>query len=457
MSNILLVEPDYRSKFPPLGLLRLSTFHKSRGDTVTFTRGKNPVLRLQHWHRVYISSLFTYELPRTVATIKYYIPCVENPSEDILVGGIGATLLPEYIKDQVPVRVIEGPLDKANMIGPDTPPISLLVPDYGILSSVPWEYKPTDSYFCRITQGCIRNCSFCAVPSLEPSFGYLRSLRDQLREIDSAFGEKQNLVLLDNNILAIENFDEIIAEIRESGFVAGAKRNNKKRTVDFNQGIDARLITPTIANLLASICLDPVRLAFDFDGMEGQYRKAIKYLVDAGLRSFTNYVMFNFNDTPLSLYKRMRINIDLSEEHNILITSFPMRFIPIDDVIRHYVSKGWKWRYLRGIQCVLNATHGMVSPNTSFFEGAFGKSYEEFIEIISMPDRYIIHRNKFKDHEAKDWFNLFRRLTFSERDEFLDILGSLNRSEDRNGILLSNCKYAPLFEHYYPNGDAPHD
>jgi len=38
--NILLVEPDYRSKFPPLGLMRLSTYHRGRGDYVAFRRGE---------------------------------------------------------------------------------------------------------------------------------------------------------------------------------------------------------------------------------------------------------------------------------------------------------------------------------------------------------------------------------------------------------------------------------
>ena len=100
MSNVLLVEPDYRSKFPPLGLLRISSYHKERGDSVTFARGKVPALRQVFWKRVYVASLFTYELPRTVETIGYYYPAVENPSDDIIVGGIGATLLPDYIRER---------------------------------------------------------------------------------------------------------------------------------------------------------------------------------------------------------------------------------------------------------------------------------------------------------------------------------------------------------------------
>ncbi|HHV61424.1 MAG TPA: cobalamin-binding domain-containing protein [Firmicutes bacterium] len=451
MGNILLIEPDYRAKFPPLGLMRISTFHKDRGDMVTFARGKVPALRNADWHRIYISSLFTYELPRTVETIKYYAHAVTSPSA-IFVGGIGATLLPEYIRERVQCSIIEGPLDKPDMLGLGTPPIAALVPDYDMLDSVTWKYEPQDSYFCRVTTGCIRRCKFCAVPRLEPTFRYLGNLGGQIREVRARFGEKQNLVLLDNNILATDQFKNIIEDIRREGFEAGAKRNGRKRTVDFNQGIDARLITPQIAKLLASICLSPVRFAFDFDAVEDSYRRAVHIMADAGFNEFTTYVMFNFDDTPLSLYKRLMVNIELSRELGIRVTGFPMRYVPIDDINRQYVSNGWRWRYLRGIQCILLATHGIVSPNPEFFQAAFGESYDEFLEIISMPDRYIIHRNRYKDREALDWKKLYRKLSQTEREEFLSVLAILNKSRNRKADIASHRKFKPLLEHYYPGG-----
>lgn len=52
MGKVLLIEPDYRSKFPPLGLMRLSTYHeKMRGDRVVFARGKQPHLLDDKWDR----------------------------------------------------------------------------------------------------------------------------------------------------------------------------------------------------------------------------------------------------------------------------------------------------------------------------------------------------------------------------------------------------------------------
>jgi hypothetical protein len=451
MKNILLVEPDYRSKFPPLGLLRISSLHKAQGDAVTFARGCNESLRKAHWHRVYVSSLFTWELPRTVRTIQYYLRSVAQP-ENLLVGGVGATLMPGYIKQKVPCTIICGPVDRKGILGPDMPSLERVVPDYSVLDSTDWDYQPGDSYFCRTTKGCLRRCKFCAVPHLEPRFSRYTHWREEIKETRQTYGERQNLVLLDNNVLANDNVDSIIRDIRNEGFGQGVKRNRKLRSVDFNQGIDARFVTPKVAEALATINLRPVRLAFDYDNVEKAYRTAVARLAKVGFRLFTNYVMFNFNDTPESLYRRMRINLELSLEHNVAITGFPMRYIPIDDIDRQYVSPGWHWRYLRGIQCVLLATHGMVSPNPEFFAAAFGESYEEFREILSMPDRYIVHREKYKSDQAKDWHKLFRRMALSTRAELLEILASLNGCRNKKEEMGKHGQFREILEHYYPRG-----
>jgi hypothetical protein len=370
------------------------------------------------------------------------------------VGGIGATLLPNYIREKVVCKVVKGPLISDDMLGKGTPPIDSYIPDYDLIKSIDYNYKPDDSYFFRVTIGCIRECTFCAVPKLEPKFSFLDNLDKQIRAVNEKFGERQNMILMDNNILAVDDFKNVIADIRNAGFETGSKRNCRKRVVDFNQGIDARLITPDIAKLLSTIALEPIRLAFDFVGMEKQYKKAIDALVQVGFSTFTNYVMFNFNDDPKSLYHRLKVNIEDSQKHGIRITSFPMRYAPIDDVNRRYVSQGWRWRYLRGIQCVLNATHGVVSPNISFFEGAFGKTYAEFLEILSMPDQYIIYRKEFENNKALDWKAAFRKLSESDREDFLGILAQLNKSKNRQFEISNHKKYVSLLEHYYPNGKS---
>ena len=404
-----------------------------------------------HWHRIYVSSLFTLELPRTVRTIQYYLRSVARP-ENVLVGGVGTTLMPDYIRRRAPCTIICGPVDRKGILGRNMPSLERVVPDYSVLDSTDWNYEPEDSYFCRTTKGCVRRCKFCAVPHLEPKFSRYTRWREEIKETRQLYGERQNLVLMDNNVLANDNVEDIIRDIRNEGFGHGVKRNRKLRSVDFNQGIDARFVTPKIAKALATINLRPIRLAFDYDGVEKAYRAAVARLAAVGFRLFTNYVMFNFNDTPESLYRRMKVNIELSQEHDVAITGFPMRFIPINDIDRQYVSPGWHWRYLRGIQCVLLATHGMVSPDADFFAAAFGKSYEEFLEILSMPDRYIIHREKYKPDRVKDWRKRFRRMASGTRTEFLEVLAGLNGTRDKKAGMKKYSQFRELLEHYYPRG-----
>ena len=224
MANVLLVEPDYRSKFPPLGLLRLSTYHRELGDAVTFVRGKIPDVRDAGWHKIYVSSLFTYELPRTVETIRYYLKSVPSP-RDVIVGGIGATLMPQYIRDHVDCTVVEGPLDVRDKLFRGSPVIASFIPDYSLLRNGQRKYEPDDAYFCRVTLGCIRHCRFCAVPVLEPTYRGLRGWRRQVELVRERYGERQHLVFLDNNLLASEKLDRVIWNVRELGFTPGVRRN----------------------------------------------------------------------------------------------------------------------------------------------------------------------------------------------------------------------------------------
>jgi radical SAM superfamily enzyme YgiQ (UPF0313 family) len=95
--EILLIEPPYKVKYPPLGLMKIATYHKMRGDQVTFAKGCLPELQFQEWDRVYVSSLFTYYWRDTVKTIRYYQSVVSHPSE-VVVGGVLATLMKDELE-----------------------------------------------------------------------------------------------------------------------------------------------------------------------------------------------------------------------------------------------------------------------------------------------------------------------------------------------------------------------
>ena len=98
MGNILLIEPKYKNKYPPLGLMKIAYFHKHiMHDYVRFIKGELPTaLASAKWDRVYVTTLFTFEWSNTIAAIEYAKTLVDS-CDKITVGGIAATLMPERI------------------------------------------------------------------------------------------------------------------------------------------------------------------------------------------------------------------------------------------------------------------------------------------------------------------------------------------------------------------------
>jgi len=429
------------------------------GDTVVFVRGKDTSMQARKWDRVYVASLFTWELPKTLEMLRFYAKSV--PSErDLIVGGIGATLMPDFFKDKIGCRVVQGLINQVNMLGHGSRAVAHMTPDYDLFHAVDYNYKPLDAYFVRVTQGCPNSCNFCAVPKLEPKFGHLHDLKQQIETIKSQYSDKQDLIVLDNNILALPSFNRVIEQIIDCGFSQGARIRGRKRIVDFNQGIDARLIArnPSLAKQLGRIPVDPIRLAFDFlsRSMERDYRSAVKLLAEQGFNSFTTYLLYNYHDSPEDFYRRLEINAELNEELGIRISGFPMRYIPITDLKRGYVAPKWNWRWLRGIQCVLQATHGLVSPNPIFMRAAFGKNRDEFFRILSMPDRYIIYREHYKSTgETTDWTRKFGRLSADNKKDLFAVLERLNKERDKSSAAEKLFKLRGIVDHYYPRREKP--
>lgn len=253
MRRILLVEPAYKNKYPPLGLMKISTYHKLKGDYVQFVKGLDQYLRCKQWDRIYVSTLFTFYWAITLKTIQYYIHSVESPS-DIYVGGVMASLLGDEVGRETGVRIINGLLDKPSMLDSgDKLRIDELLPDYQIISETEYEYGLKDSYLAYATRGCPNNCGFCAVNKIEPIFVHYLPIKRQIMGIDEVYGPKRDLILMDNNVLASDSFERIIKDILDLGFHRGATfgPTNRRRRVDFNQGIDAQYLTPDKMALLA--------------------------------------------------------------------------------------------------------------------------------------------------------------------------------------------------------------
>jgi radical SAM superfamily enzyme YgiQ (UPF0313 family) len=207
-NNILLVEPAYKSKYPPLGLMKLATYHKKiKKDNVTFVRGCDKKARDEFWDRVYISTSFTYTWDETVKTINFYNDTLFKFSRKIFVGGILASILADDLYNATGIVPVHGLLDDPKKIEQDDNiVIDELPPDYSILAEVEkngFIYSYTDAYLGYTTRGCIRHCDFCAVRELEPNYKSYVDINKWIKEINAEIsGEKQNLLLMDNNILA---------------------------------------------------------------------------------------------------------------------------------------------------------------------------------------------------------------------------------------------------------------
>lgn len=224
--RVLLVEPNYKNKYPPMGLMKISTYHKLLGDEVRFVKGTDPTVDAEIWDRVYVTTLFTFDFAISVETINHYLRLLDNV-DSLYVGGIMASLMPDRIVEATGIdrqHILTGLFTDTAVVGDDNDIIVDQLPlDYDILEDVSYKYPAGDNYFAYTTRGCPNHCSFCAVPILEPTFQVTNNIVQQIAAIDRKFGPKQNLLLLDNNVLNTPNLKALVDDLCKAGFERGAK------------------------------------------------------------------------------------------------------------------------------------------------------------------------------------------------------------------------------------------
>ncbi len=480
--NILLVEPGYRNKYPPLGLMKIAQYHGPHGkrDNIRFIKGEDPAVLDTAWDRIYVSTLFSFEYSKISQSIDFALQVANRQADKVFVGGIAASLMYDRFRSENRwhgVRVIKGLLNKAPAVSlqlddfseelysddQNGTPIEDLVPDYSILDQISYKYPVRDAYFAYTSRGCVRKCSFCGVPKLEGQQRDTESLSALVRDIGRLYGEKKDLILMDNNVVASPKFKDIIAEIRDLGFQRGAKTRRShermavQRRVDFNQGVDARILCkdPMYLRELATICLKPLRIAFDHLGLRGPYEKAVRYAHDFGLTELSNYMLYNFHDSPADLFERMRLNVRLNEELGVRIWSFPMRYQPTDRPDRGHIGQHWSRYQLRSMQIILQATHGVVSGAPEFFKRAFGDTPEEFERLLLLPHDFIFNRDWYELLDGRDEFksyhDLLVTLRASDRSELVQLLSSCDpRYFETLVTTTTNPKIRRLLPYYVP-------
>jgi len=242
--------------FPNLALMKIAAFHKQKGDTVEW------VNYFERYNKVYISKVFTFT-PDIQTVIQ---------ADEIEHGGTGY----DNIRKELPKET-----DSQR-------------PDYSIYPLSSWYNGKTAYGF--LTRGCIRSCPWCVVPQKE---GIIKPYRD----IEEVLQGRNAAILMDNNILAAGEYGirqlEKIAKI-------GCK-------IDFNQGLDARLIVSNqdFPKLLSKIkWLNPVRLACDSPAMMKTVKEAAQLLREAGLKPYRLFAYVLLTDL-YSSYDRINFLKDL--------------------------------------------------------------------------------------------------------------------------------------------------
>jgi hypothetical protein len=214
MAKIGLLDIDGHN-YPNLALMKLSAYHKMKGDRVEFAT------MFEHYDIIYKSKVFTWTPDNDYA----------YNTDATMVGGTGYGLNDLWLCGDV----------------------DSMRPDYSL-------YNCQHAYGF-LTRGCIRKCSWCIVPKKE---GNIRPYAD----IDDFIGGYKSAVLMDNNVLAHDHGLGQIEKIIRRGI-----------RIDFNQGLDARLITDNVSDLLKRVkWIDGIRLACDSMASIEPVRKAIESL-----------------------------------------------------------------------------------------------------------------------------------------------------------------------------------
>lgn len=224
-------EKEYlkNKSFPNYALMKISAWHKARGDTVEWW---NPLYR---YDRVYSSKVFDF------TPVNPYLP------EDVIRGGTGYRDIP---------------MDKMLL-----PEIDDAFPDYSI-------YPDCDYAIGYITRGCPNNCRWCIVPKKEGGIKAYRTWEKLVRQ------DTDKLVLMDNNILACEYGIEQLESMIGS-----------KYRIDLNQGMDARLVTEHVADILSRLSwIRFIRFSCDQKSQIQSVKNAIELLKSKGVKPYRIFI-----------------------------------------------------------------------------------------------------------------------------------------------------------------------
>ena len=273
--------------YPNLALMKLSAWHKARGDTVEWWWGWG------QYDQVYMSKVFD----------ETYSPDIPEPlnAAEIIKGGTGYGL-----DNQLPDEVEH------------------IYPDYSLYPEM-----TKDTAYGFLTRGCPRGCHFCIVAKKEGR----KSIK--VADLSEWWRGQKNIVLMDPNLLACPDHMELLEQLADSG-----------AWVDINQGADARLLTKENIAALNRVKIKMIHFAWDLMEQSEYVLHGLELYARHGVldeRKRRVYVLVNYNTSmEENLYRIYKLR-ELKFDPYVMIYDKPSAPKEIKQLQR-WVNNKFIWR-----------------------------------------------------------------------------------------------------------------
>lgn len=271
--KIGLIDVDGHN-YPNIPLMKISAWHKAQGDSVEWY---DPMFS-GHMDKVYLSKVFSF-----TPDYDFFID-----ADEIIKGGSG------YCISLINGKEVFDESRNRNL----PHEIEHTFPDYSL-------YGITDTAYGFLSRGCPRNCDFCHVVAKEGR----KSVK--VADLSEFWNGQKNIVLCDPNILACREWEELLQQLIDS-----------KSWVDFNQGLDIRLMTPKKAEMLKQIKTKNLHFAWDrYEEKEKILPKfnMFKEITQIDFRKLTVYVLCNFDTNIEQDLERIYLLRDLGFTPYVMI------------------------------------------------------------------------------------------------------------------------------------------
>lgn len=255
MKRIGLIDVDSHN-FPNIALMKISAYHKAQGDDVSWYDN----IFGGHYDRVYMSKVFSFS--------EDY--CFYINADEVVKGGSGYAISTRGEREHYDC-LLDTPLDAA---------MEHVYPDYSLYPEM-----TRDTAYGFLTRGCPRGCDFCIVGKKEG-----RTSR-KVADLSEFWRGQKNIVLCDPNILACPDWKDLLMQLMDSGAY-----------VDFNQGLDIRMMTEDKVLMLDRIRIKEIHFAWDRYEDKDKVLPKLKLYAEVSMHSphahnAIVYTLVNFSTT----------------------------------------------------------------------------------------------------------------------------------------------------------------